>query len=239
MARSPAGENADVRRPPWPTVGLLLAAFAAVLGLLMVLGELVTHLVTRGPMHRTELHWESDLVGLRTPWLDHVTRVGTFLGSTSTVLVLTAIGCLVLARRGHGIQLPTFLIAAVLGETLLFLIAQQVFHRARPPVLRLDPAAPTSSFPSGHTAASVALWGGVALGMARTHPRHHLLVLARSLAVAVPAFVLFARLYRGMHWPTDVAASLVFTWAWLVLLREVLLPHTRRVLGRSAGRLQP
>jgi undecaprenyl-diphosphatase len=54
--------------------------------------------------------------------------------------------------------------------------------------------------------------------------------------VLLPAFVLFSRLYRGMHWPTDVAASVVFTLAWLLLLRAVLLPHgvadpPRRPLG--------
>jgi undecaprenyl-diphosphatase len=228
-----------VRRSTRWTVALLLAAFAAVLGLLLVLGVLVTHFTASGPLHRFELRIEADLVASRRPWLDAVTRAGTVIGSTVTVIVLTAIGCLVLAWRGHGIRLPLFLVAAVLGETLLFLIAQQGFHRPRPPVLRLDPAAPTASFPSGHTAATVALWGGLALGMARTHPGHTLLALARVLAVALPVFVLFTRLYRGMHWPTDVAASLVFTWTWLVLLREVLLPHGKRVFGGSAGRLSP
>jgi undecaprenyl-diphosphatase len=27
-----------------------------------------------------------------------------------------------------------------------------------------------------------------------------------------------------MHWPTDVAASIVFTVTWLLLLRTILLP---------------
>jgi undecaprenyl-diphosphatase len=28
-----------------------------------------------------------------------------------------------------------------------------------------------------------------------------------------------------MHWPTDVAASVLFTVVWLFLLRAILLPH--------------
>lgn len=220
-----------MRRPVLQTVALLIAAFAAVLGFLLVLGLVVTQLAAAGPLHRLELRWMGDLAAWRTPSLDAVTRAGTVLGSTMTVIVLTAIGCFVLAWRRHGVRLPLFLVVAVLGETLLFLITQQVFHRPRPPVLRLDPAAPTTSFPSGHTAATVALWGGLALGMARTHPGHTLLALARVLAVALPVFVMFTRVYRGMHWPTDVVASLLFTWVWLALLREVLLPHGRRVIG--------
>jgi membrane-associated phospholipid phosphatase len=84
-------------------------------------------------------------------------------------------------------------------------------------------APPTSSFPSGHTAATIALGVGLALGLARTHPRHRLRALSWFLAVAVAVFVLASRLYRGMHWPTDVAASVVFTVTWLLLLRAVLL----------------
>jgi undecaprenyl-diphosphatase len=44
------------------------------------------------------------------------------------------------------------------------------------------------------------------------------------LAVGLAAFVLYSRLYRGMHWPTDVAASVVYTVTWLLLLRAILLP---------------
>lgn len=220
-----------MRRPALRTAALLLAAFAAVLGLLLVLGFAVTHVATAGLLHRAELRWEGELLARRTSELDAVTKAGTVIGSTLIVIVLTAIGGFVLAWRGHGIRLPLFLLVAVFGETLLFLIAQQVFHRPRPPVLRLDLAAPTTSFPSGHTAATVALWGGLALGLARTHPGHTLLALARVLAVALPVFVMFTRVYRGMHWPTDVVASLLFTWVWLVLLREVLLPQGRRAAG--------
>jgi undecaprenyl-diphosphatase len=52
-------------------------------------------------------------------------------------------------------------------------------------------------------------------------------VLSWVLAVVLPAFVLSSRLYRGMHWPTDVAASVVFVLLWLLLLRAILLPPDR------------
>ena len=105
---------------------------------------------------------------------------------------------------------------AVAGETGLFLLASVIVHRLRPGIPHLDGAPPTSSFPSGHTAATIALACGLALGLARTRPGHPLRALSWLVAVLLPAFVLASRLYRGMHWPTDVAASVVFTVAWLL-----------------------
>ena len=201
----------------------MLAASVLVEGLLLGLGVVVTRVLAHGSLHRQELAFERSVVTHRTPFWDHVTSLGTVLGATETVVALTAVGCLLLAWRGHGPRLPVFLAVAVAGETGLFLLASVVVHRLRPGIPHLDGAPPTSSFPSGHTAATIALACGLALGLARTRPGHPLRALSWLVAVLLPAFVLASRLYRGMHWPTDVAASIVFTLTWLVLLRAILL----------------
>jgi undecaprenyl-diphosphatase len=208
-------------------VALALGAFVLVEAVLLGLGLLVTRVLAHSWVHRDELAFEQDVLAHRTALWNTVTSAGTLLGGTEVVLAMTAVGCLLLFLRGHGPRLPAFLAVAVAGETMLFILASLVIDRLRPGIPHLDGAPPTSSFPSGHTAASVALWCGLALGLARTHPGHRLRVLSWVLAVAVPGFVLFSRLYRGMHWPTDVAASVVFTLLWMFLLRAVLLPPDR------------
>lgn len=49
-------------------------------------------------------------------------------------------------------------VVAVVGELLIFLVITAIVHRGRPAVPQLDQASPTSSFPSGHTGAAVALY---------------------------------------------------------------------------------
>jgi undecaprenyl-diphosphatase len=208
-------------------VGLVSATFLLVEAVILGLGWLVTHVLAHDRVHRDELAFERDVVTHRTPFWNTVTSVGTLLGGTEVVLAMTAVGCLLLFLRGHGPRLPAFLAVAVAGETTLFVLASLVVHRLRPTIAHLDGAPPTSSFPSGHTAATIALWCGIALGLARTHPGHPLRVLSWVLAMVLPAFVLTSRLYRGMHWPTDVAVSVVFTLLWLFLLRAILLPPDR------------
>jgi membrane-associated phospholipid phosphatase len=202
----------------------VLAAFVLVEGLLLGLGLLVIRVLDDTSLPRQELAVARALVEQRTPLWDQVTRLGTVLGATGTVIALTAVGCLLLAWRGHGPRLPVFLAVAVAGQTALFLIASAALDRVRPPITQLDVAPPTSSFPSGHTAAIIALTCGLALGLARTRPRHRLRALSWVLAGTLSLVVLVSRLYRGMHWPTDVAASVVFSVAWLLLLRGILLP---------------
>lgn len=206
-------------------IGLVLAAFLLVEGLLLGMGLLITRVLEHSTLAQQEIAFARAVVQERTPLWDQVTHYGSVLGSTVTVVVLTAVGCLLLARSGHGPRLPAFLAVAVAGETGLFLLASMAVDRLRPPIPQLDAAPPTSSFPSGHTAATIALACGVALGLARTRPGHRLVAVCWLLAVVLPAFVLFSRLYRGMHWPTDVAASVVFTVVWLLLLRAILLPR--------------
>jgi membrane-associated phospholipid phosphatase len=227
--------GARVRTLP-ALIALVLSAFVLVEALLLGLGLIVTRVLAHASLHRDEIAFEDAVVSHRTPLWNQITAFGTILGATETVIALTAVGCLLLAWRGHGFRLPAFLALAVAGETTLFVLASLVIHRVRPAIPHLDGAPPTSSFPSGHTAATVALWCGLAFGLARTHPNHPMRLLSWVLAVALPAFVLVSRLYRGMHWPTDVAASIVFTLVWLLLLRALLLP--RDVADATPGRVR-
>jgi membrane-associated phospholipid phosphatase len=123
-----------------------------------------------------------------------------------------------------------FLALAVVGETALFLIASLFINRHRPDIPHLDDAPPTSSFPSGHTAASIALTFGLVIALYGLYHARRVLVIGVLLATLYAGFVLVSRLYRGMHWPTDVGASILFASAWLLSLRAILLP------GGSSGR---
>ena len=97
-----------------------------------------------------------------------------------------------------------FLAVALIGEVTIFVCTTMMIDRARPPVPHLDAAPPTSSFPSGHTGAAVVLYGALAIIAVRVCTRAWLRNLALVLAVVVPICVAAARLYRGMHFPTDV-----------------------------------
>ncbi len=99
---------------------------------------------------------------------------------------------------------PLFLAFSALLELAVFLITTAAVHRPRPAVPELDASPPTSSFPSGHTAAALALYGAVALLICRRTGRN-----TSWLLLLVPGAVGVARLYRGMHHPSDVLAGVL------------------------------
>ena len=74
---------------------------------------------------------------------------------------------------------------------------------------RLDDLPANTSFPSGHTAASIAVYGGLVLLItSRITDRRAKIAGVGSIAVLLPLLVAMSRdLHRGMHHPLDVASG--------------------------------
>jgi membrane-associated phospholipid phosphatase len=181
---------------------LLLLAVTAGLGALLT-----------GPMSDTELlRWDRshpvDLEQARTSAGETWSRVGSTMGDTLVVVgIALAIGIVLLAaRRWASVVL---LATAMLTEVTVFVATTVLVPRDRPEVEQLDVSPPTSSLPSGHTAAATALAISIAVLIGWSTRSTALRWLAWSLAILVGPIVAFSRVYRGMHFPTDVVIGLL------------------------------
>jgi len=76
--------------------------------------------------------------------------------------------------------------------------------RDRPDVVKLDNLNPAHSFPSGHVAASVAVYCGIALLLTSRFHQTWLRLVIWACALSIPALVAVSRIYRGEHHPADV-----------------------------------
>ncbi|QRV32054.1 phosphatase PAP2 family protein [Streptomyces californicus] len=164
----------------------------------------------------------------RTGTLDALSAVVSALGDTTTVVGLTFLVCLalVLAPRLPRWREAVFLATAVSLQAAVFVLITACVDRTRPDVERLDASPPTSSYTSGHTGAATALYAGLAvLVLSRVRAPWRKPVAA--LLLLVPLLVGLARLYRGMHHPTDVAGGLANgALSLFVVGRAVLDGHT-------------
>src|SRR6185437_10207901 len=117
-----------------------------------------------------------------------------------------------------------FIAVLMLGELTAFVTAAAVVMRHRPDVTHLDQALPTSSYPSGHEAATCCLYIAVAI-LVIGHARGWWRWLFLIPAVAMPVLVALSRMYRGEHHPTDILGSLLFAGLWLTATTLLIQPN--------------
>jgi membrane-associated phospholipid phosphatase len=137
-----------------------------------------------------------------------VSFVGSSIGDIPVLPALVAIVVIVAAllRRWRVVG---FVLGAILIEVATYRIASLIVHRVRPTVPRLDQLPVNQSFPSGHVAASVAVYVAIALLVTSRFPQRWIHIIAWTLAVLLPLAVATSRMYRGMHHPTDAACGLL------------------------------
>ncbi len=205
----------------------LIPAAVLLWALLAGTGYLLTHALTDTAFYDWDGAMNRWLARHRSGTWNTVTHLMTFSAETLTVIGVGAvffIGLRLLLGRWRE---SLFLAVALVGEVTIFVCTTLVINRDRPAVKHLDAAPPTSSFPSGHTAAAVALYTGLAVIVWSASKRTWLRALAITVGIVVPVMVALSRLYRGMHYPSDVIAGALLGLLWLGIVARVLLMERR------------
>ncbi len=164
------------------------------------------------------------LAAHRSAQLDAISGTVTGLVSTEMVIGLGLLAAVVGAAVLRTWWPAALMVIALVGELTIFLLTAAAVGRARPPVAPVGGVLPpTSSFPSGHTAASVCLYGGIAAIVLITTSgwwRH--LVLAAVVLLVLG--VALSRVYRAAHHPTDVLAGALLGTVWLLTTVRAVRP---------------
>lgn len=234
-----AAEVADRLDGRSPVLGALAVGVAGYLALglvLLGLGRLITGVLLDGPFGRWDMDgvtWFTDRRG--EPW-DTLTAVGSGLADTAVIIGIGSVvaSILLVKRWAQG----TVLIAvAVFTEVAVFLSVALLVPRNRPDVAKLDAVPPTSSFPSGHTAASIALYGSLVVLAGIALRPGAVRWLAMGAIGLVPVAVSLSRIYRGMHHPSDVLAGVLLGLGAVAV--GVLAARTALALARARSGLAP
>jgi membrane-associated phospholipid phosphatase len=197
---------------------------AVLLSVIVGLGLLVTKVLYDDWPFTAEDALNRELAGDRTESWNPVSLVFSTLASTPVIIAVTVVVAVILRVTLRRWREPLFLAAAVTAQAVVFFFATLMINRSRPDVPKMDVSPPTSSFPSGHTSAAVALYSGLALLLALLVRRTWLKVLCWAL-ILVPIAVGLSRMYRGMHHPTDVLGAAVLAALWVSLLWWVIRPN--------------
>lgn len=160
----------------------------------------------------------------RTDLWNSITMVWSRIGNTEIIIGVCVIAVALIWWRTKQWWYAVVPAIAIAVQASVFVASTTIADRPRPKVAHLDPAPPTSSYPSGHVGAAMALYLTFAL-MAQRIERAWLRRLVTAVCVVIPFLVAWARLYRGMHHLVDILVGAVngvvcFLLAWHYLRRR-------------------
>lgn len=203
----------------------LLGALLVLAGSLWAFGLIVDEQIREGDTSNDQrlAQW---LHGRATDPFTDVFRAVTTLGNFATLVVVTVIAVAVFWRRRERTD-AVFVAFAFLGAQVLSSGMKLGFQRERP--FFPDPLATEStfSFPSGHSLVSLAVYGSIALVLARRLPRRADRMLLLGATGLLILAIGFSRLYLGVHFLSDVLAGFAAGAAWLALLYVALELRSR------------
>lgn len=162
-------------------------------------------------------------------WVEWLARPFTWVGGIVGVALLVGIVGLSLIRAGRRPD-AVLLVVAALGVQVIVMVLKSVYERPRPDAGSPIDLPHSTSFPSGHAATGIAMFGALALiaaGRARSPAAAAgMLVLGFSIGVGVGA----SRVVLNVHFVSDVLAGFCVGLAWLC----VCLAARELLAGRPA-----
>jgi membrane-associated phospholipid phosphatase len=227
-------EHVADRLPKWHPAAIFFAGLVlcwAGLALVTVLLGLAftSWIVPIDGFESADEHPVKWLADHRTPFWNDASNLGSNIAGGFLIPALVGAVVIVAAFKKRWL-LAGFVLSTILIESGTYRATVFFVNRDRPNVHRLESLPVDASYPSGHTAAGLALYSGFALLLTSRMASTWKQVLVWICALAVPPIVAVSRMYRGMHHPTDTLAGLCMGIA--ALLLAILLARVTDVVSR-------
>lgn len=223
----------DSKHPALVFFAALLAGFLVLALASIALAYIVVHVLVPSSgvgLEGTDESFNDTLADERTGFLTTLAEIGSQVGGAPVLPIIVGIVALVAAFKRHWL-IAGFAVFVLAVESATYRVTSIVVPRDRPSVPRLENLEPDASYPSGHTAASIAVYSGLVLLLTTRFTSSLKKALAWTAAILLTTFVAFSRMYEGMHHPLDVLGGVfVGIGAILVLL------FACRAAGAAAGR---
>lgn len=210
----------DVRATAWRLAG---GGFILILAL-WAIGVPLVHAQALLGVRLEDAQASLLMLGMRTTTLNDLSHIGSSLSDTAVAIIVLCVAVTVFRLWLGRWRESIVVFVSIGGELLFFLAVTGVIARDRPIIEHLDPAPPTSSFPSGHVAAAVALYGCISVILVRNLRPGWVAVLLAIVLWTIPMAVGVSRLYRGMHHLSDVVVGATAGGVWLMFVIATLYP---------------
>ena len=125
------------------------------------------------------------LVAVRTPFLTDASEVGSTIGGAPLLPILVGAIAIVCAFLRKWL-IAAFAVFVLVVESATYRVTSLAVPRDRPHVHRLEDLPANASYPSGHTAAAIAVYAGLVLLLTSRFPTRGLRICAWAIAIVIP-----------------------------------------------------
>ena len=155
----------------------------------------------------TDLNLLNRIQDLRTPFLNKFMLLVTYLGNWQTILIISIIIIFIFAIFKKWKFIIALSISSIFGELFVY-TAKNIIKRQGPPLRFLILLEKDFSFPSGHSFISIAFYGLLFYFIFDFAKNKFIKILSIFAGCSMVFLISFSRIYLGVHWPSDVFASL-------------------------------
>ncbi|MBO0939274.1 phosphatase PAP2 family protein [Fibrella sp. HMF5335] len=196
--------------------GLPLTVLAGLLLVnVMILSEVAENIVNTEPMVQIDLWFTKTLFQARATNLSTFFYGVTWLGSLPATIGFAVLGSILLLRQHK--RRNVFILWALIGGVATFVqVGKRTFVRERPLQVAYYPET-GYSFPSGHSATAMILYGLLAYWLIRGQRSVRWKTGTGVTAVSLILMVGFSRIYLGVHFLSDVMGGYLLGVCWLIV----------------------
>lgn len=200
----------DDRHPAVVFALALIAGLLVLFAVSVLLGHLVVDVLVPASglgLGSADESFNETLAEHRTGTLNTIAEIGSELGTVVLVVLVVLIAIVCVFTRHW--RIGAFAAFALMVESATYYVTSLAVPRQRPSVPRLEDLEANASYPSGHTAAAVAVYAGLVLLVTSRLTSSLWKALAWTGAILIVSYIALSRMYQGMHHPLDVAGGIV------------------------------
>jgi membrane-associated phospholipid phosphatase len=154
-----------------------------------------------------DLNLLNKIQDLRTPFLNKFMLLVTYFGNWQAILAVSIIVIFIFTILKKWKFIIALAASSIFGEIFVY-AAKNIIKRQGPPLRYLIFLEKDFSFPSGHSFISIAFYGLLFYFIFDSAKNRIVKTLSILAGCVMVIFISFSRIYLGVHWPSDVFASL-------------------------------
>ena len=206
------------------TVGALITII-----FIFIFFGVVQDVIGREPLIAADLRIINLIQIFQTPLLSKIMLLITYLGNWQIIcLGIIFVGAyLIFVKRFY--YLLALLVSVGGGEIFVWLV-KHIIARPRPPLINALVREDGFSFPSGHMFVAISFYGLITYFIWHRKKNFWIRTADLIIGLIIIAAIGLSRVYLGVHWPSDVLASIAAGLAWLAVIITAL--EIRRKFSR-------